>query len=181
MTELHIVGLDLSVSSTGIADATGTGTAGYSVKKDAHWTERARRLQKLGVVIDRALRGADLAVIEAPAYGQSNAGHTLGELHGVVKVILIQRGIPAVFPTIQQLKMFACDHGHAPKDAVLAAAIRDGSPAKNFDEADAWWLRLMGVYRYRRDLFQGLPQYRQKVLDRIVWPRLKTKEEKRVG
>lgn len=171
-----IIGLDLSVSSTGIADASGTRTAGYSVKKDAHWSERAIRLQKLGVIIDRALKGADLAVIEAPAYGQSNAGHTLGELHGVVKVILIQRGIPAAFPTSQQLKQFACDHGNAPKDAVLAAAIRDGSPARNFDEADAWWLRRMGVYRYRADLYQALPQYRRRVLDRIVWPRLNMKE-----
>jgi Holliday junction resolvasome RuvABC endonuclease subunit len=166
---MNIVGLDLSLRSTGIADATGTRTFGYSVKKHSPWTDHARRLKKLGTVIDRATEGADLVVIEAPAFSQSGAAHSLGALFGVVQVLLFQRGRTAIFIEPQKLKKFAVDHGGAAKDAVLAAAIRDGSPAKNFDEADAWWLRRMGQYAYSPDR-RALPLYRQAVLAAIRWP-----------
>lgn len=173
---MNVVGIDLSLTGTGIADDKGCTRIGFSLTKTATWQQRAARLRKLGVAIDIATQGADLVVIESPAYNQSNSGHALGELHGVVKVVLLQRGREAIFISAQQLKQFACDHGNAGKDAVLAAAIRDGSPATNFDEADAWWLRRMGLYAYRPDLRAALPKYRQKVLDGIRWPSIEERQ-----
>lgn len=172
---MNIVALDLSLSSTGVADASGTRTFGYSVKKGSHWTAYAERLKKLGVLIDQVTKDADLVVIEAPAYGSANAGYSMGTLHGVTQVLMFQRHRPVVYVGIQKLKQFACNHGAAPKDAVLAAAIRDGSPAKGFDEADAWWLRRIATYAYSPDR-NALPNYRQSVLGAINWPSIKTEE-----
>lgn len=174
---MNVVGLDLSLRSTGIADAHGTRTVGYSIKKNSHWTQYARRLKKLGTEIDRATDGADLVVIESPAFSQAGMAHSLGELFGIVKVLLLQRGRAAVFLEPQKLKKFAVNHGGAPKDAVLAAAIRDGSPAKNFDEADAWWLRYMALTHYSGNA-RAHAQYRQQVLAAIRWPDLRGKEER---
>lgn len=171
---LNIVGLDLSLSSTGVADSSGTRTFGYSVKKGSHWTAYAERLKKLGVLIDRATQGADLIVIEAPAYGSANSGYTMGTLHGIVQVLMFQRRRTVVYLGIQKLKQFACNHGAAPKDAVLAAAIRDGSPARGFDEADAWWLRRIALHAYSSDV-QALPIYRQNVIGAVTWPNIREK------
>lgn len=172
---MNVVGLDLSLRSTGIADSSGTRTVGYSVKKGSHWTEHARRLKKLGAEIDRATQGADLVVIESPAFSQAGAAHSIGALFGVVQVLLFQRGRMAVFLEPQKLKKYACNHGGAPKDAVLAAAIRDGSPARNFDEADAWFLRRMALIHYSGHA-AAHSQYRQQVLASIRWPRIERGE-----
>ncbi len=89
-----------------------------------------------------------------------------------MKVCLLQRHVPFVIVPPNKLKQFAVGKGNAPKDAVFAAAIRDGSDAVDNNAADAWHLRRLGVFAYRPDLVAGQPEYRKRVLASIQWPTL---------
>lgn len=175
---MNIVGLDLSLTATGVAKNGGCQTIRFKIVKNASELDKVARLRDLGRLVDRECKGADLVVIEGHSFNsQFSHAHSLGELHGVVKVCLFQRDIPFVLVPPASLKKFATGRGNAGKDEVLSAAIRDGSPASENNAADAWWLHSMAYFRYRPDLIRAIPQYRQQVLSSISWPVIKEKEE----
>lgn len=168
---MRVVGLDLSLTNTGVADENGTHRIAVRLERNASETMRVVRLRTLSQLVGKACKGADLVVIEGPGFNAAySPQHSLGELAGVVKVCLLQWRIPFVIPTSTQLKKYATGRGNATKDAVLAAAIRDGSPAETNDEADAWWLRHMALSHYNGTASNAT---RRQVLEQIDWPRLK--------
>lgn len=168
---MRVVGLDLSLTSTGVADDEGTRSIRVKLEPNASETMRVVRLRTLSQLIGKACKGADLVVIEGPGFNAAySPQHSLGELAGVVKVCLLQWGIPFVIVPSTQLKKYATGRGNSTKDAVLAAAIRDGSTAESNDEADAWWLRHIALAHYNGTASNAT---RRQVLDQIDWPRLK--------
>lgn len=65
----------------------------------------------------------------------------------------------------------ATDAGAAPKEAVLAAAIRRlGYGGSSHDEADAFWLRTMALDHYVALAEPVVPIAHRAVLLRIDWP-----------
>jgi len=148
--EITVVGVDLSLSATGIAY-----TNGATATIDTRKVSGAQRL----VVIRDAVRLAldveewapDLVVIEGYAFGRPNQAHQIGELGGVVRVALHEEC--AEFPHMgwaivppAKLKRFATGQGTANKTAmVVAARDRLGWPGMDDDQADALWLRAFGL------------------------------------
>lgn len=170
---MRIIGLDLSLTATGLAlpdDSLET----IRVKLPEHALEerRVERLRDLCALIDRRTRDSDMAVLEGYAYSRSGAAHSLGELGGVVKVCLLQRGVRFVCPGSTVVKKYATGNGGAGKDRVLAAAIKDAirrqlpEPSGD-DEADAYWLRRMALDHYGEEEVNA---DRRHLLDAITWP-----------
>lgn len=177
---MRVVGLDLSLRSTGVADERGTRTVSCKVTgMERLVVLREALLQTCGFLGsggDTAdqLR-ADLVVIEDYAFHKADAhAHALGELGGVVRLALFEAGIPYVNIKGSSLKKYASGRGNAPKDVVLVAAAKrlpdfDGGN----DEADAAWLRAMALDHYGEPVVD-MPALNRSALAAVPWPELVT-------
>lgn len=171
---MRVVGLDLSLTATGVADQDGARVIRTGDMRGAE------RLKFLGAAIDRICMGkdyleikADIVILEGPSYGSEHSHqHSIGKLAGVVEVCLYQRGIPFIEIPPSKLKKFATNKGNAPKDLVLSEAVRMNNEINDNNAADAYFLRLMGLAHYeQRDVIA--PAFRAAVLKSIEWPELK--------
>jgi Holliday junction resolvasome RuvABC endonuclease subunit len=153
-----VVGLDLSLRSTGIAYA--DGHAGLVVAP-----ETLRGMERVELVLDAVRlaldcgeeRDADLVVIEGYSYNTTHAAHVLAELGGIVRWELWRSGIPYMVMAPGALKRYATGNGGCDKDAMVDAAktYLGLVPAKRKgadDMADALWLRAAGLHRLGRPL-----------------------------
>jgi len=141
-------GLDLSLTSTGIAIAhAGTVTVARVTSKPTAQTSAAQsgRLDDLVRRITQLIPFSDVTrvAIEGPAFGANDAGaHIRGGLWWLIRRELFIAGIDTIIVPPANVKKYATGKGNAPKDAVLAAAVR-GFPDVDVtgnDEADALWL-----------------------------------------
>lgn len=160
----RVTGLDLSLTATGIATAAGT----FLVKPKTSGVER------LNEFYGRALAlapGADIAVIESYSFGSRYGREAMGALGGVVRLALYKERVPFVVVPPNCLKKFATGRGDASKDKMLAAAVRFCPEIEDNNEADAWWLRQMGLFHYGA---ADVPttQYRIDMAGGIDWPEL---------
>lgn len=146
---IPIVGVDPSVTSTGIAWPDGTTT---TIRPPAG----ARGGERLDWIRDRLERGLRThppapraAIIEAPIHAFGKGGPVamlrLGEARGVLLQVLGRWGITVVEVAPTRLKRWATGSGRADKDR-----MRDALPAgvslrmDSDDEVDAWWARHLG-------------------------------------
>jgi hypothetical protein len=147
--EPRIVGLDLSLTATGIAHADGS----TSTVKNSKITG-TKRLLHLYLSVYNACLLADFVVIEDLPTHAKSAGLT-GKAHGVVELALEQLGAPFIKIPPSTLKKAATGDGTADKDAMRAAYFEaqgdDGwdlsappVPA-DADQMDAWWFRQAGL------------------------------------
>lgn len=152
-----VIGGDLSLKRTGICLPNGQTfhiATGEKVRGDY-------RLHDLGRAWRHYLRAnpCDLAVLEHPVRFQSaDAAIAVGMAHGVCREILAELRIPVALINPSTLKMFACGKGSADKAEMIAAANRHREarrawpgapeirPIVDDNEADAWWLRAMGLW-----------------------------------
>lgn len=160
-----MLGLDLSLTATGVADESGTRVI------------RAPRSEAFGAVrldyIERELFGQidkpDVAIVEGFGYMKGNAQFVL-EVHGVVKLALYRLGIPFALVPPASLKRFATGAGNADKAHMLAAAIRKfGFQGTDANECDAYLLRKMGLFHYGT---LSSTDYQREALAKIDWPAL---------
>lgn len=166
---MRVLGLDLSLTATGVAYPTGmTGTLTTSrrgVDRLAWFrtqiTEIITKLQP------------DLVVLEDYAFhGRHAHSHELGEMGGVVRLALHDRDTRWVAVVPSSLKKYATGKGNAGKEEVLAAAIRRLSyQGHSHDEADALWLRTMG-HDALGDPLVTVPASHRDALAKITWPAL---------
>lgn len=172
---MNVVGLDLSLTATGIATEAGTEVLATKLKACARlaWLRdavRARCTTSLGLVAT-----ADLVVIEGYSFASRNSrAHAAGELGGVIRLALHEAGVPFVEVPPSTLKKYATGHGNAGKGEVLAAAIRRlGYEGHDDNEADALWLRQMGIDHYGLTLPSApMPESHRVALDKVDWPEL---------
>lgn len=169
---MRIVGIDLSLTSTGLAELDNSGSAIRArVTKLAPGDKRKghERLRWLCSGIHAAARGADLAVVEGPAFGRPQGQHQLGGLWWMATHVIWLAGIKTVVVPPSTLKKYATGNGGANKDTVLAAVVRrylDVEVTGN-DEADALVLAAMGA-DYHGWPLAAVPQTHRAVLDK--WP-----------
>lgn len=174
-----VVGVDPSISSTGVAVISSyvAVTRVQSKPGGQDLDDRLQRMRRqvLAVLEAMAVVEPSLIVIEGPAFGKNNAQtHMLAGfwwllVHGLQKVAPIAVVQP---PT---LKKFATGRGNAPKDEVLAAAVR-GFPeiaVKGNDEADALALAAMGADRFGLLYAGGFPAAGRGAVASVRWPELK--------
>lgn len=171
MSDPRIVALDLSLTSTGVADWWEPDLITYSIKPRQ---TGARRLTDIRSEIMESAEAANLVLIEGYSYGSVNSqAHSLGELGGVVRVALYEDGIPYLVVSPSEIKKYATGKGNASKDAVLQQAVhRSGRTFGSNDEADAWWLLQMALDHYGLPCVL-IPAVNRSVLDKIDWPILK--------
>lgn len=172
-----VVGLDLSLSSTGVALVDGRlqTVRPVGIGYARHWAIAERLL------ID--VRAGELVVLEdyAPHAPGINALIAVAEVGGIVRAMLTRARIPFVLVRPSTLKLYATGSGRAKKPELHAAALgflnavgetRDTHRPANFDESDAFWLRRMGLAAYG-----GRPRGNEaqlRALAAVVWP---TREE----
>lgn len=178
----HIVGIDPSLTSTGIAvidPDRGVTTERVRSKgaKDATLAERARRLDELadsivGHVIGD-LSGVDLVVIESPAYSNSlGSMHDRSGLWWLITSRCLRLGVPVLEVPPTTRAKYATGRGNAGKDEVLAAVIRrypDADVTGN-DIADALTLAAIGARLTGWPLEPSIPLASHTALAKLVLP-----------
>ena len=180
-----VVGLDLSLTMTGIACNHDADPMGWLWRVRSKGTkadtldERAQRLGNLahriiGDVTQRLDAVPDLVVVEAPAFAQvSGSHHDRSGLWWLVVEPLCALVCPVVEVPPTTLKKYATGKGNASKDEVLAAIIRRYPMCNPLDnnEADALALMAMGLDHLGEPL-ADVPAVNRQALDAVHWPQV---------
>lgn len=173
-TGLRVIGLDLSLRSSGVCRPDGST---FRIK-----TRQRDGSRRLVVIRDRiraelAETRPHLAVIEDLPQHAMAAGLT-AKVHGPVLCELIDAEVPFAYVVPATLKSFACDNGRADKrEMATAAYLAAGAEfpgdldakGKGGDMCDAWWLRAAGHDWFGCPLFE-LPQAQRDRLSVVEWP-----------
>lgn len=139
---MRVIGIDPSISATGVAEADGT----LSTVKTTLKMGDGERL----VILYRSLvamsAGADFAVIEDLPTHAMSAGLT-GRAQGIVRMTLALWNVPYVAVPPATLKKFATGKGNAKKDAMRQAWLEySGEDNADDNQVDAAWLRVIGLH-----------------------------------
>lgn len=184
-----VVGLDLSLTATGIATPGGVRTVGSRGKTGATLRQRSARLHDLamdiGGEIDRvanehrpSTRDRLLVVVEAPAFSRTTGHqHDRSGLWWLVVDELCGSSYATVVEVAPSARAkYATGKGNAGKDEVLAAVVRryPDVDVSNNNEADSLVLRAMGCRAIGHPLEESLPQTHLAALDKVRWPELVT-------
>jgi Holliday junction resolvasome RuvABC endonuclease subunit len=180
----RVIGLDLSLTSTGLADSAGawlrTSTiASNSPGPNAQLTEHRRRLRGIVHEITDHIssQGAypTLVVIEGPSYGSKGAGTwDRGGLWWLVVDYLLgglerHRHPIAVVPPAA-LKKYATGRGNADKTAMAVALQRRMHIELGDDnQTDAWWLCAAGLDHLGHPVVD-MPKDHRAALSKVAWP-----------
>lgn len=139
---MHVVGIDASLTSTGIAILQGDEINTAAIKTDL---KGPARLSYLRDCIQQIVANADLVVLENYAYSRPNQAHQIGELGGVLRVMLYESGVKWIEVAPAAVKKFATGKGNAVKEAVAVGVYRHwGKEFKTNDETDAAVLAYIG-------------------------------------
>lgn len=177
-----VVGLDLSLTSTGIA-VHGAGIpdwAGTIKSKGAKTDTWEMRRKRLDGIVSRVIppipQGA-LVAMEAPSYGSTTgSAHDRSGLWWMVFDVLTVQGY-AVIPVAPTVRAkYATGKGNAGKDAVLAAAVRryPGIEIDDNNVADAVVLMAIGCRLLGEPIDDPMPATHLAALDKL--PALELKE-----
>ena len=170
---MRIIAFDLSLTATGYAVASGKATEPLS------WglvtpPPKLRGLERLQWIRDCVLgraEGAALVLTEGYSYGSPARAHPMGELGGVVRLALLEAGLVGVIVPPACRAKYATGKGNAPKDSVLAEAIRRlGYAGHDHNEADALWMLMMAGDQYDAPWRVALPQGHRDALAKLDWP-----------
>lgn len=146
---MSVVGLDLSLTSTGVATAERSWRLkGRPTKADASLSERLLRHRDLrSKILDVLVEtNPTLVVVEGPSHGSKGGHeHERGGLWWGVLDLVDQAEISILVATPSMIKKYATGSGSADKDLVLSAAVRSFEWFEGGnDEADALWACAMG-------------------------------------
>lgn len=168
-----VVGLDLSLSATGICHMRGQQLITDTIEPPKHRQHGLLRLRWLRTELLALIGHPDLLVIEGPSYRSFGQGsHDRAGLYWLLLDGLWNRGIPVAIAPPANLKQYATGKGGgktASKDAVLLAAARrfPGFAGDN-NAADALWLAAMGTAHLTGQ--HPVPLAHQAALTKVNWP-----------
>ena len=164
-----VVGLDLSLTSTGIAHFDEVSV----IRSSSKGMQRIDEIRNtvMGVI---GFMDDPLVVIEGYAFAKKTAhAAALGELGGVIRWTLFTEGIQYVEVPPTSRAKFASGRGNAPKSEVVSAvSARTGmvfSGAGADDLCDAFVLQEMGVVGCGGERFSW-PKAQLEVAEKIEWP-----------
>jgi crossover junction endodeoxyribonuclease RuvC len=181
---VKVVGLDLSLTCTGVAVATQNGAITDRITSTGHkgdtLADRADRLWRLRTEVLAHTISADLVVIEGPSYGSTTPGmHDRSGLWWQIVGWLMAADKPVVEVPPSTRCRYATGRGNANKDDVLSAVIRryPHVDVNGNDEADALILAAMGARHLGHPLEvppQGirdtLPVAHLAAMGAVTWP-----------
>ena len=165
---MKIVGIDASLSSTGVAvlnDPPG------DIRTEAIKSNKTgpARLIEIRERIRETCAGASLVVLEGYAFAQASQAHQLGELGGVLRTMFFEMGMEVLEVGPGQLKKFASGRGNAKKEEMAVAIYkRWGREFVTNDEADAFVLVQIGrVYLPGVYHFDNITAFQREVIDQL--------------
>lgn len=173
----HVVGIDMSLTSTGLACNHDTTTIRTTGHKGDSITERSWRLRQIAGEILAWAAKADLVVIEGPAFtSQHGSMHDRSGLWWLVVDRLVRGEIPLAVMPPANLKKYATGAGNAKKDAVMLAIARRFPmfTVTGNDIADAIGLMAAGLDHLGCPLVI-LPDAHRKALAPIDWPEMRAR------
>jgi crossover junction endodeoxyribonuclease RuvC len=174
VSDLRIAGLDLSLTSTGVALIQPGGPVSVhriqppaAAKASAH-----ERLKYLYTAVRSLVHGATHITVEGPSYGSNQGQHALGGVWWIVMHVLWldnpEAEVVVVSPTT--LKVYATGRGNKlEKDEVAISVVRRYPDAdiRNNDMADAFVLAAMTADQLGCPLTE-MPKTHRRALD--AWP-----------
>lgn len=176
---LPVVGVDLSMQSTGLATADGVRTIRSSGKAGASLRVRHARLAAIATEVTLAVSEAAaprcaLVVIEGPSLGQQRQSgtHDRSGLWWLTVGELLSAGHLVAEVPPATLKKYATGVGNSKKTALVDAAARRMPHIETGgqdDVVDALWLRAMGCARYGIPIC-SVPKTHTAALDAVQWP-----------
>ena len=168
-----VLGLDLSLTCTGVAGATWTAP----LKPPARLRGTDRLLWIRREITEQWTSGVDLVAIEGPSYGnqgqsRQSGHHERAGLWWIVRCALATRSIPVAVVPPATLKRYATGRGTADKSAMVLAAARHFSWYEGTeDEADALMLAAMAA-DFLGEPMTKMPAANRAALDKVEWPDL---------
>lgn len=174
---MRIVAIDPSLQCSGVCDSQAPDEP-FTLVPPAGLAGMARLRWIRGRVVE-VTKGADLVVIEGYSHGSRYQAHYLGELGGVIRLMLYCLGRPYVDVAPAVRAKIATGSGMGRKDAVFAEAFkRLGYSGHSKDEADARWLLECALQHYELPGRAELPAKHLESLakSRPDWPALELSE-----
>ncbi|MGW0052067.1 hypothetical protein [Nocardia nova] len=174
-----VVGLDLSLTSTGIAvtkpgdPAIWCGTVKSAGAVGATWQQRYRRMTNIVGRILPAIPDGALVVMEAPSYGSTTGHqHDRSGLWWMVYDLLAGTTRTVVPVPPNSRAKYGTGKGNSGKDAVLAAAIRRYADVQisGNDEADAVILTAMGCRLIGKPIDDPMPKLNLEPMGKLTMP-----------
>lgn len=135
------MGLDLSLTRTGVAfEPVGEEVRSELIPTTGRIGVRLKLIRDAVKAYLYKARLVELVLIEGHLNHSYSAG-TVGMVHGAVRVLLQDEGIPYATIPPTSLKRYATGRGNADKAAmILAAYKRSGREFIDDNQCDAWWL-----------------------------------------
>lgn len=172
-----LVGLDLSLTSTGISIDGQTST----INTKARGAERLHIISS-GIISKCIEQEVYCAVIEGYSFASRNSqAHSIGELGGAVRMRLWENKIPFVDVPPTCRAKFATGKGNAGKGEVISAiSAKTGIVflgSGGDDECDAWLLEQMAISHLGVSNYSW-PEVHLSALSKIDWAALDNAREK---
>lgn len=142
-----MIGVDLSLNATGVADDHGC----WTIRTSSGDPLLARIVQIRDMLLSTLLnavrvRDTRVVVIEDLPPVRAYSLAVSGMLHGAVRVALMEHEMRVMLVPPAVLKRYATGKGNASKSEMLAEAVRRfGYQGADHNEADALWLRDLGL------------------------------------
>lgn len=179
---LWVAGIDISLTSTGVAIVDCVSGSSYSTtvcskgtKNDTLKQQCLRATSMAGDIIDLVERARPVrVVVESALFSSRNdtSAHRRAGLWWLITTTLISNGYEVCTLSPTELKKFATGKGNAGKDAMVAHAVDTwGLPdkvTKLNDEADALFLATAGAWSLGFKVCLNHTAYREDIADRLV-------------
>ena len=160
---VKVTGLDLAMTAPGLA---------HSLQGEACWhlitpkLAKDRRLGEIKAQVREFVAGSEFVLVELLPPNMKGAGIT-GMVHGVVRNMLQEEGVPYGDIGPSSLKKYATGKGGASKtEMALAAMKRAGVELAEDNVCDAWWLWVMANDHLGQPVF-SLPKLQRDQLSMI--------------
>lgn len=177
-TSTRVIGLDLSLTATGIADAQGDRIHTATIATHPYGPGLDERMRRIWYIAERIWRVIEdgprpaLVVIEGPSYGScgGQAHERAGLWWHVADRLLGVYCLPVATVPPAAVKKYATGKGTATKpDMRMALYKRAGLDVADDGQVDAWWLAAAGLDHLGRPPVT-LPADQRKALAAVEWP-----------
>lgn len=168
----YYLGLDLSLTGTGIIVLASNGSVVHSETLKNSLTGNARLCyirDKIKDVLEDCVPSK--VCIENYAMGISTGqSFSIGELGGIVRVLLFEQGYEYTLVSPTQLKKFITGKGVAEKDVIMLSVYKNfGYEPKDNNVADAFGLAKIAAVLAENNT-EGLMAYQKEIIEKLLNP-----------